>query len=91
VPDLLLSAVRNTVPDMYPACETDDAYKSALAGVPYAAALVKLHKNPFAFRFLACSGQNGLKQPALWLTALMRGIRPELHRRWCDTLKLAGM
>jgi hypothetical protein len=50
-----------------------------------------LHKNPFAFRFLACSGQNGLKPAASWLTALLRGIRPELHQKWCDTLKRAGV
>jgi hypothetical protein len=87
VPDLLLPVVKSVVPDMFPTCDTDEAYKKALTDVPYAAALVKLHKQPYAFRFLACSGKNGLKPPALWLTALLRGIRPELHNTWCETLR----
>lgn len=90
VVDILLPLVRATVPDMYE-CTTDDDYRKALSAVPYEAALVKLHKKPYALRFLACSGQNGLKQPAVWLTHLLRGLHPDLVKKWNALLERAGV
>jgi len=44
-----------------------------------------------ALRFLACSFQNALKPPALWLTALFRASYPELCQAWSDTLRAAKL
>lgn len=39
--------------------------KELSAVIPYEVALVKLHKTSVAFKFLACSAKNGLRQPAV--------------------------
>jgi hypothetical protein len=60
------------VPCMY---STDTAaVREEMSVVPYEAALVKLHKTPVALRFLACSAENGLRRPAVWLTSLFRAV-----------------
>lgn len=51
--------------------------KEKLYPVLCEAALVKLHKRPLVLRFSARSAQNGLKQPSLWLTALLRSVQPD--------------
>jgi hypothetical protein len=69
--------------NMYGHCGSSVAkLRDELKVVPYAAALVKLHKTPTALRFLACSGANGLKLPAQWLTALLRSLRSDLVKMW---------
>lgn len=59
--------------------------------LPYAKALVKLHKKPLQMRFLACSGDNGLKPVALWLTSLFKAINVDLVREWRFQLRRCGV
>jgi hypothetical protein len=91
VPDMLLPVVMHTAPDMYPKCTSGDHYRAVLRAVPYEAALVKLHKQPYALRFLACSGTNGLKPPAVWLTALLRALHVDLAGAWRALLEQVGV
>lgn len=79
------------VADMYYTCTTTATLLELLKVVPYEAALVKLHKQPVALRFLACSGTNGLKKPAVWLTALFKCLHPDLHTKWTNLLLQAGL
>jgi hypothetical protein len=51
------------------------------------AAFVKLHRNPAALRFLACSGANGSKIPAVRLTRLFRAVQPDLCTAWSELLR----
>jgi hypothetical protein len=74
---------------MYHGC-SDAQLRDLLHIVPYEAALVKLHKNPVALRFLACSGANGLKKPAVWLTHLFRAVHGDLCASWTDLLRDFG-
>eukprot|EP00878_Enallax_costatus_P034144 GHUV01037790.1.p1 GENE.GHUV01037790.1~~GHUV01037790.1.p1 ORF type:complete len:122 (+),score=11.10 GHUV01037790.1:64-429(+) len=57
--------------------------------------LVKMHKDPPSYRFLACNGNNGLKPTAVLLSHMFRAITPvegsiwsqvlgELRRGWKD-------
>lgn len=87
VTDMLLAKLtgpyRDVCDNMYPECCNDlPVLRERLTATPYQAALVKLHKNPIAMRFLACSGQNALKPPAQWLTCLLRAIQPDLESVW---------
>lgn len=59
--------------------------------LPYAAALVKLHKSPLQFRFLACSSKNGVKVVALWLNALLSSIHHDLVLEWRKLLTKLGV
>jgi hypothetical protein len=69
---------------------SDDKLHDLLHTIPYEAALVKLHKNPVALRFLACSGANGLKKPAVWLTHMFRAVHQDLCAPWSDLLRDFG-
>jgi len=62
-----------------------------LSVIPYEAALVKLHKSPVALRFLACSANNGLRRPAVWLTSLFRALHPDLQSCWSQLLATANV
>jgi len=68
-----------------------DPDHKVLSVVPYAAGLIKLHKSPYAFRFLACSKDNGLRQPALWVTSLLRAVHVDLQQIWKDVLTPTGV
>jgi hypothetical protein len=59
--------------------------------IPYAAGLVKLHKNPQTFRFFACSKHNGLRAPALWVTALLRSLHGDLCGVWRNVVAQTGV
>lgn len=85
VTDLLLQAVNTLAPEVYCVYDTNDMNRAQrmaakLQVLSYAKALVKLHKRPLQMRFLACSGDNGLKPVALWLTSLFRAINVDLVR-----------
>jgi hypothetical protein len=57
-----------------------------LQDFPYAALLVKMHKNPVKMRFLACNGRNGLLPVALVVTMVFRGVQPIFKSIWTETL-----
>jgi hypothetical protein len=59
--DSLLQRVNTVAGCMYHGL-SDDRLRDLLHTLSYEAALVKLHKNPVALRFLACTGTNGLKK-----------------------------
>jgi hypothetical protein len=57
----------------------------AMTGQPklaYAAVLVKMHKDPFAFRFLASCANYNLKKLGAWVTALCRGLETGVQTLW---------
>lgn len=58
---------------------------------PKHAATVKMHKDLPTLRFLARSHENGLRDVALWLTSLLRGISPLLVTVRQQVLKRAGV
>jgi hypothetical protein len=92
VPEALWSKLRGEYREvrtnMYSHCGLSVSdLRTELSVVPFGAALVKLHKDPIALRFLACSGANGLKLPAQWLTALLRSLRPDLKGLWEDLFR----
>jgi hypothetical protein len=72
------------VPCMYSTDST--TVRDEMSVVPYEAALVKLHNTPMALRFLACSAENGLRRPAVWLTSLFRAVHPDLQSCWSQLL-----
>ena len=66
--------------------QVDDAPKLA-----YAAVLVKMHKDPVAFRFLASCANYNLKKLGLWVTALCRGIEPGVQTLWDKQIVRGGL
>lgn len=77
----IAQAARELARFMYTNLSTDDLV-AHMKTLPYAAALVKLHKSPIQFRFLACSARNGLKPVAMWLTPLFAAIHVDLNGVW---------
>jgi len=77
--------------DMYGDCTTEALWREALSSFPYQSGIVKLHKDPLQFRFLACSKRNGLKRPAVWLTHLFKGVHCDLVDAWTAKLAEAGV
>jgi hypothetical protein len=87
VAERILQAVNALAKDVYcvhptTAMTIQERMIAKLQVLPYAKALVKFHKQPLQMRFLACSGDNGLKPVALWLTGLFRAIHNDLVREW---------
>lgn len=81
----ILQAIQTLAPNMYRYSNTEQVLEK-LRMLPYAAALVKLHKTPLQFRFLACSGMNGLRPVALWLNALLKTVHYDLCKVWSQLL-----
>jgi hypothetical protein len=88
--DSLQQAVMASAPCMYHG-SSEERLRQLLHTIPYEAALVKLHKTPVALRFLACSGANGLKIPAVWLTKMFRAVQPDLCVAWSELLRTFGV
>eukprot|EP00878_Enallax_costatus_P021790 GHUV01023092.1.p1 GENE.GHUV01023092.1~~GHUV01023092.1.p1 ORF type:complete len:597 (-),score=32.06 GHUV01023092.1:95-1885(-) len=86
----LVQAVNLLAKNMYSNLDADRLFQH-MCLLPYAAALVKLHKSPLQFRFLACSSKNGLKVVALWLNALLSSIHHDLVLEWHKLLSRLGV
>lgn len=82
----IATAASHLTPMMYSNMSPDDLLQH-MRVLPCASALVKLHKQPTQFRFLACSSNNGSKSVALWLTALFAAIHQYLVEGWQRLLK----
>jgi hypothetical protein len=66
----------------------------AMTGQPklaYAAVLVKMHKDPFAFRFLASCANYNLKKLGAWVTALCRGLETGVQTLWDKQISRGGL
>lgn len=59
--------------------------------LPYASCLIKLHKQPVSFRFLACSRGTGLQQPAVWAARMLRVLQGDLDALWSALLRTTGV
>jgi hypothetical protein len=57
----------------------------------YAAVLVKMHKNPFAFRFLASCSNDNLKNLGTWVTALCRSLEHGVQALWDKQIRRGGL
>lgn len=79
------------VRNMYHTVTSSEELLQQLMILPFEAAVVKLHKQPVALRFLACSGSNGLKPPAMWLTTLFKCLHPDLMQKWSAVLLTANL
>jgi len=82
----LAQQTRLLAPYIYTPATSQNALLSDMQRLPYASATVKLHKEPSAMRFLACSGSCGLKTAAVWLTRLLRSVDHVNAELWRDFL-----
>ena len=58
--------------------------------LPFYAATCKLHKDPIKLRYLSCSSDVVLTEPAVYVTQFFRGAHDDVYRMWHDKMLAIG-